>query len=286
MNLNLSALSWQFTIFILLGFLFFLWLFFGGGDHQYIGLNPLKIGYDATKCKPHDENSDESSMEDKTEEFEKNYINERNEEIDHTPSIPDLRKIKRKVKTKFRNSSSEIYSNNEEDEPSVGNLVKSTFFSTSESYSEDETMKYNKEINSPRSLSLGPYCEYKNEKKSKGEILCKKAIEEIYEKPFYCVRPNFLKNPETGRNLELDLYNDELKIAIEYSGSQHYKWPNNYHKTYDEFISQVRRDQYKINVCDANGIYLITVPYNVPNEYESIKKYIEYYLPENAHLRK
>ena len=36
-------------------------------------------------------------------------------------------------------------------------------------------------------------------------------------------------------------------------------------------------------MCDVNGVYLITVPYNVPHD--KIKSYIQYYLPENYHQR-
>ena len=120
---------------------------------------------------------------------------------------------------------------------------------------------------------------------SKGEKLYKQAIEEITGKPFFCVRPDFLKNPETGRNLEIDIYNDELRMGIEYSGKSHYVFPNSFHKSYDDFINQVRRDQFKVDMCDVNGVYLITVPYNVPLNLEEIKKYITYYLPENVRMR-
>ena len=103
-------------------------------------------------------------------------------------------------------------------------------------------------------------------------MACKRALEEIYNKPFYCIRPNFLKNPETNRNLELDLYNHELKITVEYSGIQHFKWPNFTGQSRDKFIEQVRRDKFKLDSCDNNGIYLITVPYNVKEK--EIKDYI------------
>jgi hypothetical protein len=32
------------------------------------------------------------------------------------------------------------------------------------------------------------------------------------------VRPDFLKNPATGRNLEIDCFNNQLKIGLEYQG--------------------------------------------------------------------
>src|SRR5690348_6310742 len=80
---------------------------------------------------------------------------------------------------------------------------------------------------------------------SKGEKECRRVLEEIYGKSFTKVRPKWLKNPETGRNLELDCYNEELKIAVEYNGEQHYKWPNFTKQSQEDFIQQVRRDKYK-----------------------------------------
>lgn len=111
---------------------------------------------------------------------------------------------------------------------------------------------------------------------SRPEELCRKTLEEHFGVDFPSCRPDFLKNPETGRNLELDCYNKDLKIALEYNGIQHYVYPNYTGQTYEEFVSQVRRDIFKIDRCDQNGIYVITVPYNVPDY--KIKMYIEYYL--------
>ena len=99
---------------------------------------------------------------------------------------------------------------------------------------------------------------------SKGQAMCKKIMEDLYQVPFSSARPAWLKNPETGGVLEIDCYNDELGIGIEYNGIQHYIYPNIYHKSLDEFTKQVRRDQYKIKKCEENGVYLITVPYNIP----------------------
>lgn len=119
--------------------------------------------------------------------------------------------------------------------------------------------------------------------KWKYQNICCKVLEEIYKKPFTSSRPGWLKNPETGGVLEIDCYNEELKIGVEYNGIQHYRYPNIFHKTYDDFIKQVRRDQYKHKKCDENGVYLITVPYNVPQE--KIREYILHYLPENVSRR-
>jgi hypothetical protein len=120
--------------------------------------------------------------------------------------------------------------------------------------------------------------------KWKLEAECRHILSEIYGKKFISARPNWLKNPETGSLLELDCYNEELKIAAEYNGIQHYVYPNNHHKTYDEFVSQLRRDQFKLKRCDQMGVYLITIPYTVPKD--QIKNYIIHYLPENINKKK
>lgn len=110
-------------------------------------------------------------------------------------------------------------------------------------------------------------------KDSKGEIECKNVLEEIFNKSFIKTRPNFLKNEITGGyNLEIDCYNDELKIGLEYNGIQHYKYTPYFHKNKEAFYNQKYRDELKRRMCKENGIYLIEVPYTV--KIENIKDYI------------
>lgn len=121
-------------------------------------------------------------------------------------------------------------------------------------------------------VSGGKFC-------SKGEKICRATIEKIYEVPFLNKRPHFLKNPKTGHNLELDCYNEELKIAVEYNGLQHYKWPNYFHKNIDEFYDQIEKDEYKKIMCESEGVYLIIVPYNILHK--NIPSYILGNLPDS-----
>lgn len=100
-------------------------------------------------------------------------------------------------------------------------------------------------------------------KGSKTENICRSILEDHYHKKFPSMRLDILKNPDTGRNLELDCYCHELRLALEYNGIQHYKYPNRFHKTEDEFILQVARDQWKYGRCKEYGIDLIIVPYTV-----------------------
>jgi len=146
----------------------------------------------------------------------------------------------------------------------------------------DKSLDKSKTVTNVSNLSklVKEYPEPSKRKRSRGETICCKVMQNIYKKPFKTCRPNWLKNPETGHNLELDCYNEELKIAVEYNGSQHYKFPNSYHSTKEKFIQQVRRDKFKQKMCDSYGVYLISVPYTVP--FEDIEDYIKNRLPDNS----
>jgi hypothetical protein len=93
------------------------------------------------------------------------------------------------------------------------------------------------------------------------------------------IRPNFLKNPATRRNLELDCYDPVSKTGIEYDGIQHYQYPNRFHKTIQEFEAQQQRDKTKEELCHKNGVRLIRVPYiiaEVPKaqKYDAVYRYL------------
>jgi len=98
----------------------------------------------------------------------------------------------------------------------------------------------------------------------KREEICRKIFEEHFDDYFPTVRPRFLKNPKTGRPLELDGYNSRLNIAFEHQGHQHYKFPNRFHKTEKEHLDQLERDVFKLNRCRELGIDLILIPESVP----------------------
>ena len=115
----------------------------------------------------------------------------------------------------------------------------------------------------------------------KGEELACRALREIAGCDVKCnIRPNFLRNPETGKNLELDCFTPRNQTAIEYDGIQHFEYPNPFHRSKKEFEKQVQRDKIKDKLCESNGINLIRVPYTVDKNkkgekrYSAIKNYI------------
>lgn len=117
---------------------------------------------------------------------------------------------------------------------------------------------------------------YKNEEK------CREIVQSIYNKPFKKIRPDFLKNPKTGRNLELDMYNDELKIAVEYNGIQHRTYAPYFHKSPNDYLDQVERDKHKAKRCKEIGVTLIVVPDTV--RYHEIDEFIRSELKREGRL--
>jgi len=107
---------------------------------------------------------------------------------------------------------------------------------------------------------------------SKGEQECRRAVERITGKPFPKARPSFLRNGVSGQNLELDCFNSDLRIAVEYNGEQHYKYIPFFHASKDAFYNIKYRDEMKQRLCDQNNVHLITVPYTVP--IKEIESYI------------
>lgn len=114
-------------------------------------------------------------------------------------------------------------------------------------------------------------------KESAGEIECKRILQKIYRKPFFKVRPYFLRNEVTGgNNLELDCYNPELRLAVEYNGIQHYNFIPFFHKNKEAFLNQKYRDELKRRMCKDHQIALLEVPYTV--KVDKIEAFLVYNL--------
>lgn len=108
---------------------------------------------------------------------------------------------------------------------------------------------------------------------SYGERRCRQIMEETFGKPFPKSRPALLQNPVTGHVLELDCYNEELRIAVEFQGRQHYEYTPHFHKSKEDFRTQQYRDHIKKELCAKAGISLILVAYTVPDN--KLRKYLE-----------
>ena len=89
------------------------------------------------------------------------------------------------------------------------------------------------------------------------EFLMRVLIEEHFQMKFPKVRPTWLVNEFTNKTLELDMYNEELRLAFEYHGPQHYL------PIYgeDRLLKSKRNDLARRNCCKLSNIQLIEIPY-------------------------
>jgi thiol-disulfide isomerase/thioredoxin len=120
---------------------------------------------------------------------------------------------------------------------------------------------------------------------SENKIL--QVVSELFpQHQFTKLRPSWLIYKH-GKPLELDIYNDDLKLAIEYNGIQHYEFVPMMHKNVETFEQQQERDKFKADMCEKKGIHLISIHYSLMKKgdrpirkhvFDKVKDYV-YYIP-------
>lgn len=93
-------------------------------------------------------------------------------------------------------------------------------------------------------------------------------FEFLFNKPFLKTR----KALDT--NLELDGFNEELQLAFEYQGIQHYKYDSYFYKTIEEFEKRKNLDLLKVKKCIEKDVKLVIIPYNSYIDDKSLADYI------------
>ncbi len=97
-----------------------------------------------------------------------------------------------------------------------------------------------------------PYCKLKSEQE------CRAKIEQLFGQKFPKRKPSWLVN-EQGNRLELDGFSEEISVAFEHNGIQHYH-PIDRFGGRDRFVKRVENDQQKIRQCAKHGVSLIVIP--------------------------
>lgn len=122
-----------------------------------------------------------------------------------------------------------------------------------------------------------------------GQERTRKIFQEVFKEEFKSIRPDWLKNPLTGKNLELDGYSEKLNIAFEFQGRQHSSSNTQYQ---DDYEKQKQRDEIKKKICQEKNVLLIEIiqpsSYNVDkfisNVVEQIKLNIDVKEYKNINL--
>jgi hypothetical protein len=116
-------------------------------------------------------------------------------------------------------------------------------------------------------LKSNKRCRKCRKMESKSEKECRDIFEYIFNSSFKTIRPDFLKNPETGLNLELDGFSEKLNIAFEYDGEQHFHESGYTRENAATRLKKIQyRDNLKNKLCKFNNIKLIRIPYFIDNK--------------------
>jgi len=132
----------------------------------------------------------------------------------------------------------------------------------------------------PRDIKCGRWCPYCL---SKSEQIFRETLERMLDAKFPRRKPIWLVN-QTGNRLELDGYNEELKIAFEYQGEQHYNANHYFNRKQGELNKRLTHDKIKFEECRKRDVMLLCPNYLLrPNDFEefileNIKKQVVQYL--------
>lgn len=99
------------------------------------------------------------------------------------------------------------------------------------------------------------------------EEKCRYVFEKMFSAPFNTDRSVI--------SLELDGYNNDLKLAFEYNGPMHYQFIERFHKTQNHFKKRKRTDKIKKQLCQQTGIDLIVIPHWVNSDDKSLYNFIK-----------
>ncbi len=110
----------------------------------------------------------------------------------------------------------------------------------------------------PGAVKFGSWCPQCNI--NYGEEICRFFFEHIFSASFPKTKPGFLRGENGRRHLELDGYNEDLGIAFEHHGRQHYEFTRAFHRNEEHFLRVQKRDAKKVQMCVDFGIKLIVVP--------------------------
>lgn len=97
------------------------------------------------------------------------------------------------------------------------------------------------------------------------ERICRGIFEALFQVSFPKARPDWLKN-DRGNWMELDGYSEDIGIAFEYHGIQHYAFKSFFHNEEDFWVQRQQDDRRRAELCRTKSIRLFEIPYTIYHE--------------------
>lgn len=119
----------------------------------------------------------------------------------------------------------------------------------------------------PSDIKRGRWCPECNSKKNAAESKCREIIEELTGLKFPCTRRVL--------GYELDMYNEQLNLAFEYNGRQHYIFTPQWHRTPSGLINQQKRDAKKKRLCKRKGVTLEVIHYKISSSDSRLRTFLK-----------
>jgi len=114
----------------------------------------------------------------------------------------------------------------------------------------------------PSNIQQGNWCPYCSNNISDGEQKFREAMEKLLNVKLPKKRPKWLVNEE-GNRLELDGYNEKLKIAFEYQGQQHFEIVKIFKGNQKKLDKVQKHDNIKKELCKQRSITLLCPTYKL-----------------------
>jgi hypothetical protein len=96
--------------------------------------------------------------------------------------------------------------------------------------------------------------------RSKLHVKARKILYEMF--PTMKILEEVPINPRGNKTQYLDFYINQIKLAVEVHGQQHYKFNTMFHASARDFLNQKKNDADKQEWCWLNNITHIELPYN------------------------
>jgi predicted lactoylglutathione lyase len=109
----------------------------------------------------------------------------------------------------------------------------------------------------PNSVRRGTWCPICSD--GIGERICREYFEQLFNRKFPKKRPNWLLSAK-GTRMELDGFCEELGLAFEHHGLQHYKILKKFGMDEQKLVRRRSLDSMKRELCKANNVLLVEVP--------------------------